>query len=128
MAHGIDRKTLDAYWKKNIKLTTFTLIIWFVVTYVAAFLPQLNRIVIFGFPFDITWCTGFIDYFCLAYLQLCIQDEQVRQKFGVEEEEENKWQKKRIVIDNLGKSIWRIQVCLSFRCRSWHRGEAGHVK
>ena len=28
MAHGIDRKTLDAYWKKNIKLTTFTLIIW----------------------------------------------------------------------------------------------------
>ena len=37
MAHGIDRKTLDAYWKKNIKLTTFTLIIWVVVTYVAAF-------------------------------------------------------------------------------------------
>ena len=48
---GLDRAKLQAYWSYNVKLTTMTLIIWFVVTYVAIFFsPQLNNIVIFGFP------------------------------------------------------------------------------
>ena len=39
------------YWAYNVKLTTFTMVVWFVVTYVAIFFtPQLNNIVILGFP------------------------------------------------------------------------------
>ena len=48
---GLDKAKLQAYWKYNVRLTTFTLIIWFVVTFVAIFFaPQLNDIVVFGFP------------------------------------------------------------------------------
>lgn len=40
------------YWRKNLRLTTVLLAIWFVVTYVVIFFaPQLNEIVIAGFPF-----------------------------------------------------------------------------
>jgi len=39
------------YWKYNIRLTTFTMIVWFAVSFGAIlFAPQLNGIVIFGFP------------------------------------------------------------------------------
>ncbi|MBI5848411.1 MAG: DUF4212 domain-containing protein [Nitrospirae bacterium] len=48
---GLDKKKLQEYWSYNIKLTTITMIIWFVVTYVAIFFaPELDKIVIFGFP------------------------------------------------------------------------------
>jgi len=48
---GLDKGKLQAYWKYNVRLTTFTMIVWFVVTYMAIFFaPQLNTIVIFGFP------------------------------------------------------------------------------
>ena len=44
------------YWKYNVRLTMITLFIWFVVTYVAIFFsPELNNIVIFGFPMATTW-------------------------------------------------------------------------
>ncbi|MFP5403806.1 MAG: DUF4212 domain-containing protein [Gammaproteobacteria bacterium] len=40
------------YWRKNLRLTAVLLAIWFVVTYVVIFFaPQLNEIVIAGFPF-----------------------------------------------------------------------------
>jgi putative solute:sodium symporter small subunit len=46
-----DKGRLRAYWGYNVRLTTFTMIVWFVVTFVAIFFaPQLNSIVIFGFP------------------------------------------------------------------------------
>lgn len=39
------------YWKRNLRITTVIMIIWFVVTYVAAFFaPQLNEIHFLGFP------------------------------------------------------------------------------
>ena len=39
------------YWSYNVKLTIFTLVVWFIVTYVAIFFaPQLDKIVIGGFP------------------------------------------------------------------------------
>ena len=47
----VEKATLQAYWRYNVKLTVFTMIVWFVVTYVAIFFsPQLNGIVLFGFP------------------------------------------------------------------------------
>jgi putative solute:sodium symporter small subunit len=39
------------YWRRNLKITAILLIIWFVVTYVAAFFaPQLNQFKFLGFP------------------------------------------------------------------------------
>ncbi|HBR21634.1 MAG TPA: DUF4212 domain-containing protein [Nitrospiraceae bacterium] len=90
MAHGIDRKTLDAYWKENIKLTTFTLIIWFVVTYVVAFFaPQLNGIVIFGFPFGYYMAAqGSLIIFVWLIFNYAFKMNKYDKKYGVEEEEE----------------------------------------
>ena len=49
---GVDKEKAKQYWAENVKLTSIILFIWFVVTYVAIFFsPQLNNIVIFGFPF-----------------------------------------------------------------------------
>ena len=40
------------YWQKNLRLTAVLLAIWFVVTFVVIFFaPELNNIVIAGFPF-----------------------------------------------------------------------------
>ncbi len=40
------------YWRKNLRLTAVLLAIWFTVTFVVIyFAPQLNDIVIMGFPF-----------------------------------------------------------------------------
>jgi putative solute:sodium symporter small subunit len=48
---GLDKRKLQSYRKYSMRLTTITMVIWFVVTYVAIFFaPQLNTIVIFGFP------------------------------------------------------------------------------
>jgi putative solute:sodium symporter small subunit len=39
------------YWRRNLRLTWVLLVIWFLVTYVVAFFaPELNNIVIIGFP------------------------------------------------------------------------------
>ena len=41
----------QAYWHKNLRLTAVLLAIWFVATFVVIFFaPQLNEIVIMGFP------------------------------------------------------------------------------
>jgi putative solute:sodium symporter small subunit len=40
------------YWRKNMRITAVLLAIWFVATFVVIFFaPQLNQIVILGFPF-----------------------------------------------------------------------------
>jgi len=44
------------YWRKNLRLTAVLLAVWFVVTFVVIyFAPQLNNIVIMGFPSPSTW-------------------------------------------------------------------------
>lgn len=43
--------SMREYWSKNLRITAFLLVIWFVVTYVASFYArELNEIVVFGFP------------------------------------------------------------------------------
>ncbi len=45
------KQRFEAYWRANIRLITTLLIIWFVVAYIPPLiLPQLNSIVIGGFP------------------------------------------------------------------------------
>jgi putative solute:sodium symporter small subunit len=39
------------YWRKNLRITTILMVIWFIVTYVVAyFAPQFNKITFLGFP------------------------------------------------------------------------------
>ena len=39
------------YWRRNLRVTTVLLVIWFVVTFVASFYArELNRVVVAGFP------------------------------------------------------------------------------
>jgi putative solute:sodium symporter small subunit len=48
---GLDKQKLADYWKYNVRLTSIIMFVWFVVTYVAIFFaPELDKIVIFGFP------------------------------------------------------------------------------
>jgi len=50
---GSKKERLDAYWRENVRLITILLAIWFLVSYLPAFLsPVLNNITILtGFPF-----------------------------------------------------------------------------
>lgn len=86
----IDREKLDAYWNENKKLTTFTMVVWFVVTYVAAFFaPQLNNIVILGFPFGYYMgAQGSLIIFVWLIFNYASKMNKLDKKYGVEEEEE----------------------------------------
>jgi len=40
------------YWQRNLRMTTFLLAVWFVVTFVVSFFArELSGLTIFGFPF-----------------------------------------------------------------------------
>ncbi|HAK87550.1 MAG: hypothetical protein A2077_05135 [Nitrospirae bacterium GWC2_46_6] len=85
-----DKKTLEAYWNENKKLTAFTMIIWFVVTYVAAFFAKdLNNIVIFGFPFGYYMAAqGSLIVFVWLIFNYAFKMNKLDRKYGVQEEEE----------------------------------------
>ena len=87
---GLDKGKLQAYWKYNIRLTTMTLIIWFVVTYVAIFFsPQLNNIVIFGFPLGYYMgAQGSLIIFVILIFWYAFKMNAADKEYGVEEEEE----------------------------------------
>ena len=78
------------YWKYNVKLTTFTMVVWFVVTYVAIFFtPQLNNIVILGFPFGYYMgAQGSLIIFVILIFWYAFKMNAADKEYGVEEEEE----------------------------------------
>lgn len=86
----VDKKTLEAYWNENKKLTAFTLIVWFVVTYVAAFfVNELNNIVIFGFPFGYYMgAQGSLIVFVWLIFNYAFKMNKLDVKYGLQEEEE----------------------------------------
>jgi putative solute:sodium symporter small subunit len=86
----VDKQTLQAYWNENKKLTAFTLIIWFIVTYVAAFfVNELNSIVIFGFPLGYYMgAQGSLIVFVWLIFNYAFKMNKLDKKYGVEEEEE----------------------------------------
>jgi len=77
------------YWAYNIKLTSFTMIVWFVVTYVAIFFaPQLDKIVIFGFPMGYYMgAQGSLIIFVWLIFNYAIKMNKADVEYGVEEEE-----------------------------------------
>lgn len=86
----VDKKTLEAYWNENKKLTIFTMTIWFIVTYVAAFFSaELNSIVIFGFPLGYYMgAQGSLIVFVWLIFNYSAKMNKIDKKYGVEEEEE----------------------------------------
>jgi putative solute:sodium symporter small subunit len=85
----IDKAKLEAYWKENQKLTTITLIIWFLVSYGAAiFVSALNNISILGFPLGYYMgAQGSLIVFVILIANYARQMNRIDKKYGVEEEE-----------------------------------------
>lgn len=87
---GLDKEKLKAYWAFNIRITTIVMVIWFVVTYVAIFFtPQLNNIVILGFPFGYYMgAQGSLIIFVILIFWYAFKMNAADKEYGVEEEEE----------------------------------------
>ena len=77
------------YWKYNVRLTMITLFVWFVVTYVAIFFaPELNNIVIFGFPMGYYMgAQGSLIVFVWLIFNYAMKMNKADVDYGVEEEE-----------------------------------------
>lgn len=86
---GLDKGKLQAYWQYNIRLTVFTMVVWFVVTYVAIFFsPQLNNIVILGFPFGYYMgAQGSLIVFVWLIFNYAFKMNKADVDYGVQEEE-----------------------------------------
>lgn len=86
---GLDKEKLKAYWKYNVRLTTIVMSIWFVVTYVAIFFaPELNEIVILGFPFGYYMgAQGSLIIFVIIIFWYGFKMNAADDEYGVQEEE-----------------------------------------
>ena len=78
------------YWRKNLRITAVLLAIWFVVTYVVIFFaPQLNEIVIMGFPFAFYMgAQGALIIYVLIIWFYARRMNQLDNEYGVQEGEE----------------------------------------
>jgi putative solute:sodium symporter small subunit len=87
---GLDKQKLKDYWSYNVKLTSITMFIWFVVTYVAIFFaPELDKIVIFGFPFGYYMgAQGSLIVFVILIFNYSNKMNKADVDYGVQEEEE----------------------------------------
>jgi putative solute:sodium symporter small subunit len=87
---GLDKEKLKKYWAENVKLTAIIMVIWFVVTYVAIFFsPELNNIVIYGFPFGYYMgAQGSLIIFVILIFWYAFAMNKKDKEYGVEEEEE----------------------------------------
>ncbi|MEK6745141.1 MAG: DUF4212 domain-containing protein [Nitrospirota bacterium] len=87
---GLDKEKLKAYWAYNVRLTTIVMVIWFVVTYVAIFFaPQLDTIVIAGFPMGYYMgAQGSLIIFVILIFWYAFKMNAADKTYGVEEEEE----------------------------------------
>jgi len=78
------------YWRKNLRITAVLLAIWFVVTFVVIyFAPQLNEIVIMGFPFAFYMgAQGSLIIYVLIIWFYARRMNQLDNEYGVQEGEE----------------------------------------
>jgi len=78
------------YWRKNLRITAVLLAIWFVVTFVVIFFaPQLNEIVIMGFPFAFYMgAQGALIIYVLIIWFYARRMNQLDNEYGVQEGEE----------------------------------------
>jgi putative solute:sodium symporter small subunit len=78
------------YWRKNLRITAVLLAIWFVATFVVIFFaPQLNDIVIMGFPFGFYMgAQGSLIIYVLIIWFYARRMNQLDNEYGVQEGEE----------------------------------------
>jgi putative solute:sodium symporter small subunit len=78
------------YWRKNLRITAVLLAIWFVVTFVVIFFaPQLNEIVIMGFPLAFYMgAQGSLIIYVLIIWFYARRMNQLDNEYGVQEGEE----------------------------------------
>lgn len=83
-----DQTVLDAYWKRNLRLTLTLLAVWFVVGYLLAivFAPALNTFSFLGMPLGF-WIAqnGAIYVFVLLILIYAVMMNRLDKEFGVNE-------------------------------------------
>lgn len=85
---GPDRGKPRAYRRFNIRLTAFTMAVWFVGAYVAIFFsPQLNTIAIFGFPLGYYMgAQGSLIIFVILIFNYALKMNRADVDYGVDEE------------------------------------------
>ncbi len=78
------------YWHKNLRITAVLLAIWFLATFVVIFFaPQLNEIVIMGFPFGFYMAAqGSLIIYVLIIWFYARRMNQLDNEYGVQEGEE----------------------------------------
>jgi putative solute:sodium symporter small subunit len=82
-------KSVEDYWRRNLKLMVTLLIIWFVVSYGFGILlvNVLNQIKIGGFPLGFWFAQqGSIYVFVVLILVYCLQMKKLDQEFDVDEQ------------------------------------------
>ena len=78
------------YWQRNLRITAVLLAIWFVATFVVIFFaPQLNNIVIMGFPLGFYMgAQGSLIIYVLIIWFYARRMNQLDNEYGVQEGEE----------------------------------------
>jgi putative solute:sodium symporter small subunit len=77
------------YWRRNLRITAVLLIIWFIVTYVAAFYaPQLNKFKFLGFPLGFYMgAQGSLIIYVIIIFYYAIKMNKLDREYGVQEED-----------------------------------------
>lgn len=84
---AVTQADADAHWKENVKLVSWLLLIWFVVTWVVAvFADKLNSITIFSFPVGYTFGSmwSLIIYVAMIFYYAYRMDK-IDEKYGMKE-------------------------------------------
>lgn len=84
----VTKEALEAYWRENKTLMSLILLIWFVVSYLAAiFASSLNNIAILGFPLGYYMgAQGSIVVFVILNLIYSKKMNELDKKYGLEED------------------------------------------
>lgn len=78
------------YWRRNLRITSVLMLIWFVVTFVAAyFARELSTFIFFGWPFSFwTAAQGALIVYCVLIWYYARTMNRLDYEYGVDEAEE----------------------------------------
>ena len=78
------------YWRRNLRITTVLMLIWFVVTFVVAyFARELSTVIFFGWPFSFWMAAqGALIVYCLLIWYYARIMNRLDHEYGVNEAEE----------------------------------------
>lgn len=84
----VTKEVIEAYWRENKIIMSLIMLIWFVVSYVAAiFASSLNSIIIFGFPLGYYMgAQGSITTFVILNWLYSMKMNKLDKKYGLEED------------------------------------------